>query len=151
MRLLALTVRFPDHINPRRARDIDALHAHPLNVVQPGHETFQIAASAELGFPPVPLVRGAKVVVVGRIAICQLVQENGVEGDGTPVVRRGRVRRAGVGRILGGRLGVLVGVEVVVNEVCPVWRGCGEVGERQQRQECCLHPHDGEETDRRAR
>ncbi len=63
-------------------------------------------------------------VVIGRITICELVEEDSIEWDGAPVGWRN-----GVGRVLSRRLvlswilRVLIEVEIVVNKVCAIWRG----------------------------
>ena len=85
------TVGLPNHVEEYGAGDVDALYAHALDVVEFCDETAEIAAKAELCFSPVPLVHGVEILVVGRVAVCELVEEDGVDGDCAPVLGGGCV------------------------------------------------------------
>ena len=88
-----------------------------------------------MGFSPVPLVHGTEELVVGRVTICKLVEEDGVEWDGTPVVRGGCVGGIRpVCKVLGWVLGILVEVEVVLDEVGAVGGRAGEGGEEEEKE-----------------
>ena len=119
----------PDHVDEYGPGEVDANYTHALDVVEFCGETLEIATEAELRFSPVPLVHGVEELVVGGVAVCELVQEDGVEGDGAPVRGgRGVCRVRPVGEVLGWVLGIFVEVEVVLGEVGAVG-GCeGEGG-----------------------
>lgn len=108
------------------------------------YEAERVTPVAELGLAIVRLEGGAEEVVVGRVAVCKLVEQDGVDGESTPVLR-GR----GVGGVLArgvvverGR-GVLVGVEVPAHKILAPWRGGDEEGEEEEGE--------GEEAHRRKR
>ena len=108
------TVCLPGHIQKGGTTNVDASNAHAMKVVEFVLETLGVSTVSESRLPPVVLKRGIEECIVGWVAIGELVEEDGVEGDGPPV-RRGR----GVGGVGPGRgvvehgLRALVGIEVV--------------------------------------
>lgn len=80
-----LTVCLPQHIDERGAGDEYALDTHALEVVKLGEQTTEIATKAQLSLPPIPLIDGPEVIVVGRVAIGELVEQDGIEGYFAPV------------------------------------------------------------------
>lgn len=121
---MRLTVCLPDHVEEYRAREIDSLCSHALDVVELYQEALEITAEAKLCFSPVPLEHGVEELVVRGVTVCELVHEEGVHGNSAPVLRRGSVGRVGpVGVVLCWVLGILVNVEVVLSEEGVV-RGC---------------------------
>ena len=117
---VTLTVGLPEHVQPRRSRYEDAPDTHSVEIVEPRDKTPEITTESKLGLPPIPLEHCTKVVVVRRVTIGPLVEQDGVEGDFAPIVGRRVVGRTLVGGILGGVLGILVRVNVVVREVVSI-------------------------------
>lgn len=135
------TVGLPDHVDEYGAGKVDALYAHALDVVELGGETFEITTVAELSFSPVPLEHGIKELVIGGVAVCELVHEDGVKGDCAPVLGGGSVCCIGpVGVVLGWVLGIWIEVEVVLDEVGIVGIGEDERGDEEEEK---VDDHDG--------
>jgi mitogen-activated protein kinase kinase kinase len=130
------TVCLPHHVDEYGSGEVEADYAHALDVVELCGEAFEIATEAELGLSPVPLVHGVEELVVGGVAVRELVHEDGVEGDGAPVLRGGGVSGVGpVGEVLGWVLGILIDVEVVLDEVGVVRGREDERGEEGEQRE----------------
>jgi hypothetical protein len=126
----------PEHVEEGGTGHEDDLDAHAFKVVELGLETLEIATGPKLGLPPVPLVGRLEEVVVGGVAVGELVHEDGIRGQRPPVLGRGGV--GGVWTlaiILEGRLGILDDVEVVADEVVTIGRGGGARREEEQRGE----------------
>lgn len=126
----------PDHVEKGGARDEDDSDAHGLEIVETMNEADWVTTIAELSFAIVRLEGGTKEVIVGRVAVSELVEEDSIDGESAPVFRRRSVRAVlTMCVIVDGRRGVLVDVEVPVYEILTPWRGIDEVGEEEEREE----------------
>lgn len=124
-----LTVCLPGHVEERSTSDVDSADTHALEVVEMVEDALEIATIAEVLLAPVVFEEGLEVVVIGGISVSELVEEDGVDGEGTPVGGRGRVGGVGAGGVVvEDVLGVLVGVDVVVCEIVHVADGGCELG-----------------------
>ena len=120
------TVCLPGHIQESCATNKDASHAHALKVVEPALKTFEITTVSEASLTPVVLEGYIEKVIVGWITICELVEKNGVEGEGPPICRRRGIGGVRPGRVvLKHGLGICVCVDVVGDEVSAIGDGDG--------------------------
>lgn len=94
------TVCLPYHVDEYGTRKIYTLDSHALDVVQFCCQTPEVTAEAQLGLSPVPFEGRVEELVIGRIAICKLVHENGVKGNCTPVRGRWGVCCVGPGGVV---------------------------------------------------
>lgn len=85
------TVGLPHHVEEGGAGDVDGTYAHAVEVVEMALEAANVAAKTEVDLAGVALKGGAKKIVVSWVSICKLVEKEGVEGEGAPVLRRGGV------------------------------------------------------------
>lgn len=117
------------------------LDPHPRNVVQRVPQALQVSAKAELGAHHVGLVDSTILVVVGRVAIHETIQEYGVEGE-PPVLGRSGILESilALAPVVEGVRGCSVRVEVIVDLVGikPEARnecGCTKDGEKKRARE----------------
>lgn len=89
-----------------------------MNIVELGLESPQITADSQLSLPPIPLVDTLEEVVVGRVAIGELVHKNGICRKLAPVDwGRGIGGIGALAVILENTLCISVNVEIPTDKV----------------------------------
>ena len=82
----ARTVSLPKHIDEGSAGDVDGAYAHSLEVIEMQLEAADVAPETEVNLVLVAFEDGAEEVVVSWVAICELVEKEGVERELAPVL-----------------------------------------------------------------
>lgn len=80
-----VTIGLPRHVNEWCARNEDCLDAHSLKVIELSSQPLEVSTVAQLGLPPIVFVHRLEEIIVRWVAIGELVEKDGIEGERAPV------------------------------------------------------------------